>query len=1135
MARISSYPQDGSLSGEDRLLGSSYEGEGQNGAIYKTRTYKLDELGDFISSYVGDVNINDSEVFNSLSQTVTSNTNAIATANQSITTITNELLAQSTFQTNLAASFGTYDEFGNLISFSEATANQILQVTTSDRYANAQFVTNLAASVGTYDANGNLVTMGQAFADQVLSATASDRFATSTFATNLAASFGTYNPDGSIATFSEATANQILQASTASDFANAQFVTNLVSNFGTFDENGNILTVSDSYANQILQTANTAEFAQASFVTNLASSFGTYNQDGSIATFSQSFANNVLSTANTSEFAQASFVTNLATSFGTYDASGNLLTISSSFADDVLSTANTAELAEASKLTALGTSFGTLNPDGSIATLSEAFANQVLTTTTSEKYAESSFVTNLGASIGSLNPDGTLAFDINSSYSQGIKNYIENNSAVAESIETLQTIYSTIPVTIRQPDEPAILDIFNDLIYPLGSIWVDTDDSNALYVLIEDAGAPSGYSWSPTTSEALGDLILSNSQLQQEVNILSTDVSTEATKLDKLRSKFGYFDINTGEFIVDNSSEVIASLRTYADAQSTSAKKVDGINSVFNMVDANGNVIKNQAAFNQEITTYVDANSATAQTVTGLVADVGDNAAAITAEQEARATADSANASYSFNVASSIGSVDANGNIIAVSEAFANSIINTETTSSYATASQIDALSARVGDTEADIAVQQSVTATLEGFAESRYSIQATSGGVVTGMSILSQQGATQNISQIIFNTEDFKIQNGSGVDQFTINTTTGKAEFSGHLQAATGTFTGTLQAGGVTITNDTITLTQLPGLDFSSNILFNNSSGSQVGEIKVIDIGSAPVMYITSGNGLALDTNTSSYNLSNSFMANGNGVATSTAQIRDFLTVRLQETSGNSVYLDSAGVYLATSNGTFFWVQDNVISCGNATADVIFNVNGASISGGGPTTDTNYYLSNITRSGNTLTFVVSGAANQTYTFGANAFNSTTIPTNNNQLTNGAGYVTASTSSLSNYYTKSESNSRYYTKSQVNSSFAPTNTSVTFSGSLTATDFILSSDASLKENIKDYAVKPINISYKSYNLIGDDQERVGVIAQELEVEHPEFVRENEEGIKSVSYIDMLVAKVAELEARIKELEHGGRK
>jgi len=59
-------------------------------------------------------------------------------------------------------------------------------------------------------------------------------------------------------------------------------------------------------------------------------------------------------------------------------------------------------------------------------------------------------------------------------------------------------------------------------------------------------------------------------------------------------------------------------------------------------------------------------------------------------------------------------------------------------------------------------------------------------------------------------------------------------------------------------------------------------------------------------------------------------------------------------------------------------------------------------TTSANYYLDGITKNGNTLTFSVSGGTSydQTFTFGSNAFNSTTIPTNNNQLTNGKGYTT---------------------------------------------------------------------------------------------------------------------------------------
>ena len=59
-------------------------------------------------------------------------------------------------------------------------------------------------------------------------------------------------------------------------------------------------------------------------------------------------------------------------------------------------------------------------------------------------------------------------------------------------------------------------------------------------------------------------------------------------------------------------------------------------------------------------------------------------------------------------------------------------------------------------------------------------------------------------------------------------------------------------------------------------------------------------------------------------------------------------------------------------------------------------------TSAVNYYLDGITKSGNILTFSVSGTTDQTYTFGSNAFNSTTIPTNNTQLTNGQNFITAS-------------------------------------------------------------------------------------------------------------------------------------
>lgn len=98
------------------------------------------------------------------------------------------------------------------------------------------------------------------------------------------------------------------------------------------------------------------------------------------------------------------------------------------------------------------------------------------------------------------------------------------------------------------------------------------------------------------------------------------------------------------------------------------------------------------------------------------------------------------------------------------------------------------------------------------------------------------------------------------------------------------------------------------------------------------------------------------------------------------------------------------------------------------------------------------------------------------------------------------------------------------------NGSATFASTVTATDFIGSSDERLKENIAVLVPKKINSVYKSFNMIGDEQVRVGVVAQDLEVEHPEFVRTNEDGMKSVSYSDLHSAEIAYLKDKIDRLE-----
>jgi hypothetical protein len=90
-------------------------------------------------------------------------------------------------------------------------------------------------------------------------------------------------------------------------------------------------------------------------------------------------------------------------------------------------------------------------------------------------------------------------------------------------------------------------------------------------------------------------------------------------------------------------------------------------------------------------------------------------------------------------------------------------------------------------------------------------------------------------------------------------------------------------------------------------------------------------------------------------------------------------------------------------------------------------------------------------------------------------------------------------------------------------------GTVTASNFVLSSDKNLKYNIKDLNPAPIKVNWKSFFFNNNEGDyRTGVIAQELEETHPEFVSEDREGMKTVKYIDLLVAKIAELEDRLQK-------
>jgi len=96
---------------------------------------------------------------------------------------------------------------------------------------------------------------------------------------------------------------------------------------------------------------------------------------------------------------------------------------------------------------------------------------------------------------------------------------------------------------------------------------------------------------------------------------------------------------------------------------------------------------------------------------------------------------------------------------------------------------------------------------------------------------------------------------------------------------------------------------------------------------------------------------------------------------------------------------------------------------------------------------------------------------------------------------------------------------------------ITSSADMTSTDFDLSSDERLKTNITDLKPERMDTVYKQFELKSQPgRMRCGVIAQELMEKYPELVKEDVDGMLSVSYFDLLIREIVFLKEKVKQLE-----
>ena len=282
-------------------------------------------------------------------------------------------------------------------------------------------------------------------------------------------------------------------------------------------------------------------------------------------------------------------------------------------------------------------------------------------------------------------------------------------------------------------------------------------------------------------------------------------------------------------------------------------------------------------------------------------------------------------------------------------------------------------------------------------------------------------------------------------------------------------------------------------------NILLNPIGGkvgigtdSPGAKLEVVDGGLAAYIYSSQNTGLRV---------------RGGGNSTDIAQFQNVggSTVAVLDSSGN------VGIGVTTTSYKL-------------EVDGLSKISGNVIIGTDPSTYANLTLKDATTTGSSSKslFIISQNSGRSF------LSLVTAGTGEAQIGFGTSQYASQNTAGSIQYTTATHKFTFKTNYTLALTIA-NNQAATFTSTVTATNFILSSDKTLKNNIKEIDTNHIDVNWKNFELKSEPGvKRSGVIAQELEEAHPEFVRTDEQGMKSVAYIDLLIAKIAELEARLEK-------
>jgi len=776
MARISTYNIDNTINDYDLLAGSNYLGT-KNGvpgapAQYSTRNFKLKDLAEYFATFwLQDGSLYD---FSTLSQNITTNATAITASASDITALTSTVTTQGT---TLA---------GHTTSI--ATANSSITTNATAITSSASDITSLTSTVNTQG-------------------------------TTLAGH-----------TTSIATANTNISTNATNVSSNASSVTSLTSN----------LALKPDVFRQDDPPAVTKPVGSIWYDTNdnnkvyvlVAGSPNVWTEstDGRIVTNINSLAtaNSSISTNATNVAAEAAKVTELKTQF-TYSGD-NITGVNGSEAlNTAIDTArSTAESASATKIDTLGAKFYTnYNNATGAGTLKEAFANSVFTTTTNTDFAAASDVTSLTSTVTTNKtaqdliplvyrqddapaitvPINSLWYDTN----DGNKLYLLKDvsgtntwtatidatmATNAGNITTNATTIAGRPKVFRQDAAPGVTE-------PVNSVWYDTNADNKPYILV--AGDPNV--WTETADSRVGVVVAGLATANTTIGTHTTTLAAEALLVDELQAQFTYSGTDINGVADALNTSINSASSTAAGAVATDLDKLEAVftqNSGTGAVEGITGVLSTAVTANAN-TAITNASLASAADVTELKTQFSyDGSGNIdgledtlsttvsTAQTNAVSTANAASTTKVNELASAFftGYDPSDQSYTGVTTAFANEIVDTETSTDYASATSVTNLTTTVGTNTTGVSTNLSSINGVKG----KYGVTINANGALTGYRII---GDTSGASSFIINANDFKIyDSGGNLNPFSVSS--GKVQINGDLNVSSAA-----TIGGTATTND--------------------------------------------------------------------------------------------------------------------------------------------------------------------------------------------------------------------------------------------------------------------------------------------------------------------------------------------